>query len=59
MTTVATGSIDAMAKSFGDRNFQLLPVSVDTDWKVVKEFARQHEVGLPVFLDPGRQVADL
>src|SRR5262245_2920409 len=51
--------IDALRKNLQHRNFQVVMISLDTGWSVVKEFTQQHNVGFPVYLDPGRQVADL
>ena len=40
-----------------DRKFQMLTVAIDTDWKPVNEFYAVHNLTLPVFLDPGQQIA--
>ena len=51
--------IDALRKTLPERNFQFVMISLDTQWSAVKEFKQQHNVGFPVYLDPGRKVADL
>ena len=40
-----------------DRKFQMLTVAIDTDWKPVNEFYVKHGLSVPVYLDPGQQVA--
>ncbi len=40
-----------------DRKFQMLTVAIDTDWKPVNEFYAVHNLTVPVFLDPGQQIA--
>ena len=40
-----------------DRKFQMLTVAIDTDWKPVNEFYAKHGLTVPVFLDPGQQIA--
>lgn len=44
-------------EQFRDRPFQMLAVSVDTDWKPVHDFFASHGFDLPTLLDPGRQAA--
>ena len=51
-------SMEVMHKAFQPpRPFQMLAISVDNDWKEVNEFYIDHQLTLPSFLDPGRQVA--
>src|ERR1051326_4415121 len=52
-------NIGQMAPDFTikDRKFQMLTLAVDTDWKPVNEFYAKHNLTVPVFLDPGQQVA--
>src|SRR5438105_10243830 len=40
-----------------DRKFQMLTLAIDTDWKPVNDFYAKHGLSVPVFLDPGQQVA--
>jgi peroxiredoxin len=47
----------ALDRRFEGRPFQMLAVSVDTEWSKVHQFYRQHGFDLPTLLDPGRQVA--
>jgi peroxiredoxin len=42
-----------------DRKFQMLAVSVDSDWELVNEFYEKYNLTLPAVLDPGHQVARL
>jgi peroxiredoxin len=35
----------------------MLTVAVDTDWSPVKKFYADHNMTVPVYLDPGQQVA--
>jgi peroxiredoxin len=51
--------MEVMMKTFKDRKFQMLAVSVDTDWDVVKKFYKEHNLTIPAFLDPGHQVSNL
>ncbi len=52
--------MEIMHKTFQPpRKFQMLAISVDNDWKEVNEFYKEHNLTLPSFLDPGRQVAGL
>lgn len=52
--------MEIMHKKFQHpRKFQMLAISVDNDWKEVNEFYKEHNLTLPAFLDPGRQVAGL
>lgn len=49
--------MEVMNKAFKDRRFQILAVSIDTDWDPVKEFHQKYNLTFPAFLDPGQQVA--
>ena len=51
--------IDSMKKTFKDRKFRVLTVSLDTECNTVKDFEQKYNIGLPLFLDPGRQVSRL
>jgi peroxiredoxin len=49
--------MEKLNKSLKDRKFQMLTLAIDTDWKPVNEFYAKHNLSVPVFLDPGQQVA--
>ena len=51
--------MEVLKNTFKDRKFQMLAVSVDTNWEVVKEFYKDHNLTIPAFLDPGRQVSSV
>jgi len=40
-----------------DRDFQMLAVSVDTNWEAIEEFYAQYELNLPTLLDPAQAVS--
>lgn len=42
---------------FKDRNFQMLAVSVDTNWKAIEGFYSQYNLNLPTLLDPAQAVS--
>jgi len=47
----------ALNGRFQGRLFQMLAVSVNTEWSDVEEFYQEHSVDLPTLLDPGRQAS--
>ncbi len=49
--------METLNKTMKDRNFQMLPVSIDIEWSTVKKFYQEHNLTIPSFLDPGQQVA--
>ena len=49
--------MEALKKALKDKPFQMLAVSIDVDWDVVKRFNQQYNVSIPALLDPGQQVA--
>jgi len=49
--------MERLNKRLKDRKFQMLTVAIDTDWKPVNEFYAKHGLTVPVFLDPGQQIA--
>jgi peroxiredoxin len=49
--------METLNKTMKDRNFQMLPVSIDIEWSTVKQFYQEHNLTIPSFLDPGQQVA--
>jgi peroxiredoxin len=52
-------AMEVLKNSFKDRKFQMLAVSVDTNWDVVKKFYKEHNLTIPAFLDPGHQLSNL
>jgi peroxiredoxin len=48
--------MEVMNHAFTERKFKMVTVSIDTDWKPVKEFFKEHRLTMPVYLDPGRDV---
>jgi peroxiredoxin len=40
-----------------DKAFQMLAISIDTEWDVVRDFNKRYNVTVPSLLDPGQQVA--
>lgn len=51
--------MEMMNQAFKDRKFQILAISVDTDWEPVKKFYKEHSLTFPSFLDPGKRVPSL
>jgi peroxiredoxin len=49
--------METLKNTFKDRKFQMLAVSVDTDWDVVKKFYKEHNLTIPAGLDPGHQIS--
>jgi peroxiredoxin len=47
----------ALNAQFRDRPFQMLAISVNTDWTAVRDFYALHGFELPTLLDPGRQAS--
>ena len=47
----------ALKAQYEGRPFEMLAVSVDTRWSLVRDFYAEHGFDLPTRLDPGRQVA--
>jgi peroxiredoxin len=52
-------AMEILKNTFKDRKFQMLAISVDTNWEVVKEFYKEHDLTIPAALDPGHQVSSL
>jgi peroxiredoxin len=51
--------MELVNRVFKDRKFKMLPVSVDTNFDDVKKFYQDHKLTtMPMFLDPGKQVAN-
>jgi peroxiredoxin len=51
--------MELLKNTFKDRKFQMLAISVDTEWGAVKKFYEEHNLTIPAFLDPGHRVANL
>jgi len=51
--------MELMNRAFKERKFQMLAVSVDTDWDTVRKFRTDYNLTLPAFLDPGHEVSNL
>jgi peroxiredoxin len=51
--------METLKNTFKDRKFQMLAVSVDTDWDTVKKFYKEHNLTIPAGLDPGHQISGL
>ena len=50
--------MELVNRVFKDRKFKMIPVSVDTDFEPVKKFYEEFKLAtMPMFLDPGKQVA--
>ena len=49
--------METMKNTFKDRKFQMLAISVDTNWEAVKQFYQEHKLTIPAYLDPGRQLS--
>lgn len=48
--------MDTLNQKFKDRKFQMMAVSVDNNWEVVKDFYNKHNLEIPTYLDPGQQI---
>jgi peroxiredoxin len=49
--------IELVHQTFKDREFQMITISSDTNWRIVRLFQKEHNLTFPVFLDPGQQVS--
>ena len=47
--------MQTLNEKFKDRKFQMMAVSVDTNWQIVKDFYKKHNIDVPTYLDPGQQ----
>jgi peroxiredoxin len=48
--------MEVMNHAFKERKFKMITVSIDTDWKPVEKFFKDHRLTMPVYLDPGRDL---
>jgi peroxiredoxin len=46
-----------MNRAFKDRKFQMVAISVDSDWEKVSAFYKEHKLTLPTYLDSGQRIA--
>jgi peroxiredoxin len=51
--------METVARVFKGRRFHMMPVSLDIDSSEVSRFYRENNLTMPVYLDPGRNVASL
>jgi len=51
--------LELVHRAFKDRKFQMLPISVDSNWQTVRQFYRDYNLTLPAFLDPEHRTSDL
>lgn len=51
--------METLKNTYKDRKFQMLAVSVATDWDVVRKFYKEHNLTIPAALDPGHQISGL
>jgi peroxiredoxin len=49
--------MELVNRTFQDRKFKMIPVSVDTNFDDVKRFYKDYKLSMPMFLDPGKRVA--
>ena len=51
--------MELVNRVFKDRKFKMIPISVDTNFEDVKKFYQELKLTtMPMYLDPGKQVAD-
>ena len=48
-------SMHTLNQRFKDRPFQMLAVSVDTNWKAIDAFYQKYGIDVPTVLDPGKR----
>jgi peroxiredoxin len=51
-------AMENLYRAIGDRDFELIAVSVDDDRRVVEEFTTRMGLTFPILLDPQKRVAD-
>lgn len=51
-------AMENLYRAIGDRDFELIAVSVDGDRRVVEEFTARMGLTFPILLDPQKRVAD-
>lgn len=50
--------MDVVTRTFKDRKFKMIPISVDTNFEDVKKFYTEYNLDMPMFLDPGKRIAN-
>ena len=51
--------MNVLQEKYKDRKFQMMAISVDNSWDVVRDFYEKHNLDMPTFLDPGQQVRSM
>jgi peroxiredoxin len=46
-----------VTRTFKDRKFKMMPISVDTNFEDVKKFYQEYNLNMPMFLDPGKRIS--
>jgi peroxiredoxin len=49
--------MELMNRAFKDRKFQMVAISVDSDWNAVEKFYKDHNLTLPAYLDAGQKIS--
>jgi peroxiredoxin len=49
--------LEALKTAMNDKPFQMLFISIDTDWEAVEQFDKTYHATIPSLLDPGQQIA--
>jgi peroxiredoxin len=49
--------MELMNRAFKDRKFQMVAISVDSDWEKVSTFYKDHKLTLPSYLDSGQKIS--
>src|SRR5579884_1495133 len=49
--------LEALKTAMQDKPFELLEISIDTEWDDIHKFDETYHVTIPSLLDPGRQIA--
>jgi peroxiredoxin len=49
--------LEALKTAMKDKPFQMLFISIDTDWEAVEQFDKTYHATIPSLLDPGQQIA--
>ena len=52
-------AMETLYRTYKDRKFEMIAVSIDNDWEEVNKFYKDHNLTLPSYLDPGHQIANL
>jgi peroxiredoxin len=49
--------MELVTRVFKDRKFKMVPISVDTNFEDIKRFYGEHQLTMPMYLDPGKRIA--